>query len=170
MIRKKREKNTLERKLVTKEARENVPWDTASRSPARRHLIVQEPRRIRPTVLVGDLSRTCVSVYVCISVSVCSPWLLSVFVSRVLEYVSRCCSFCIFLLFDCSFCFLFCLLRPLYFRQRRPNVSMVSLVDNAFSPSLLRALSKLEGRIASLSWLNALSLSFRWDSEVVSPV
>lgn len=112
-----------------------------------------EPKRIRPIVLIGDFSRLCICCNVCFLFLFC--------VSRVLDIacVSRCCSFFFFYLFAELFCFV-CFLKT-SFSTTTAELFYGFPYGQRPSPSLLRALSKLEGRIASLSWLNAVTLSLR---------
>lgn len=142
MIRKKRQKNTLDRKLAAKEARRKYVARHAFSFPHWPTMLSLEPKRIRPIVLIGDLF-----------------FLFVFFVSFFLFF---------YLCFTPFRYRMYCGIARIYFFTFYFFVLFFKdfILDNdgrtfysfpcgqcPFFPSLLRALSKLEGRIASLSWL-----------------
>lgn len=138
MIRKKRQKNTLDRKLAAKEARRKYVARHAFSFPHWPTMLSLEPKRIRPIVLIGD------------------PFFSFVF------FVSFFFFICVSYLFDIAcvavllaFIFYFFVLFFKDFILDNDGRTFYSFPCGQcpFFPSLLRALSKLEGRIASLSWL-----------------
>lgn len=119
MIRKKRQKNTLDRKLAAKEARRKYVARHAFSFPHWPTMLSLEPKRIRPIVLIGDLFFSFVFFV--------SFFFLFVFHTFSISHVLRYCSHLFFI-------FLFCFLKT-SFSTTTAERSIVSPVDNA--PSFL---------------------------------
>lgn len=138
MIRKKRQKNTLDRKLAAKEARRKYVARHAFSFPHWPTMLSLEPKRIRPIVLIGDLFFSFVF-FVSFFFFICVSYLFDIAcVAVLLAFI-----FYFFVLFFKNF---------ILDNDGRTFYSF-PCGQCPFFPSLLRALSKLEGRIASLSWL-----------------
>lgn len=124
MIRKKRQKNTLDRKLAAKEARRKYVARHAFSFPHWPTMLSLEPKRIRPIVLIGDLFFSFVFFVSFFFI------FLFVFHTFSISHVLRYCSHLFFLLFIFLFCFL-----KTSFSTTTAERSIVSPVDNA--PSFL---------------------------------
>lgn len=124
MIRKKRQKNTLDRKLAAKEARRKYVARHAFSFPHWPTMLSLEPKRIRPIVLIGDLFFSFVFfVSFFFYFFICVSHLFDIACIAVLLAF-------IFLLFIFLFCFL-----KTSFSTTTAERSIVSPVDNA--PSFL---------------------------------
>lgn len=138
MIRKKRQKNTLDRKLAAKEARRKYVARHAFSFPHWPTMLSLEPKRIRPIVLIGDLFFSFVF-FVSFFFFICVSYLFDIA--------------CVAVLLAFIFYFFVLFFKDFILDNDGRTFYSFPCGQCPFFPSLLRALSKLEGRIASLSWL-----------------